>query len=321
MKDSDNQKVDLIPVDRVEILVLMDSMADYLLPASENVVRPPLAAQDHIHRIPLLAEHGLSLLIRLIIKESCQTILLDTGWSGSGLSHNIKLLDVDLESVDAIVLSHGHIDHCGGLIEVLDRISHPIPVIVHPDAFLSVRYLDWQERVNLIQLDRQDVIDKGGQLVESAAPFVSPDNFWATTGEVPRVSGFEKGLPNAYLERNGNQENDDILDDQSIVIRLKDRGLLIISGCAHAGIINTVKQCLKITAIDEVYAIIGGFHLAGNIEEKVREETLNAIEEIGPEVIIPMHCTGFDSIAKIRQRLPKNTYLSSVGTKFLLPIP
>jgi len=320
VKVSDSRKIDLIDVDRVEILVLMDSVADYLLQAAKNVVRPPLAAREHVHKIPLFAEHGLSILIRIFQNNSSQTILLDTGWSGSGLIHNMKYLGVDPDSIDAIVLSHGHIDHCGGLIDLLDRISHPIPVVAHPDVFLPVRYLEWENRINMIQPERQDIIDRGGQLVTSEIPYVSPDTFWATTGEIPRISSFEKALPGAFLERNGTRENDAILDDQSIVIQLKGKGLIVVSGCAHAGIINTVKQCQKITAVNEIYTIIGGFHLAGNIEEKVREETINAIEKIGPEVIIPMHCTGFESIAMIKQRFPEQTHLSGVGTKFIFPI-
>jgi 7,8-dihydropterin-6-yl-methyl-4-(beta-D-ribofuranosyl)aminobenzene 5'-phosphate synthase len=144
VKVSDSRNIDLIEIDRVEILVLMDSVADYLLQAAKNVVRPTLATQGHIHKIPLVAEHGLSILIRIFQNNRSQTVLFDTGWSGSGLIHNMKHLGVDPDSIDAIVLSHGHIDHCGGLIEVLDSISHPIPVVAHPDVFLPVRYLEWE---------------------------------------------------------------------------------------------------------------------------------------------------------------------------------
>ena len=317
MTDSTNEKVNLIPVDRIEILVLMDSMADYLLPASEHVVRPPLISEGYIHRTPLLAEHGLSLLIRLSANGSKHTILMDAGWSEVGLSHNIKHLGVDTESIEVIVLSHGHIDHWGGLLGMLDQINHPIPIVAHPNAFVPVRYLDWENRVNLIQPDRQAILDRGGHLVESTAPYLSSNDLWAATGQIPRESEFEMGVPNAYLERDGQREADDILDDQSIVISLRDKGLVVVSGCAHAGIINTIRYCQKITGLEHIHAVVGGFHLSGAMNEPVQDPTIDAMQTIGPDIIVPMHCTGFEAIAKIKERLPENTLLSGVGAKFL----
>jgi 7,8-dihydropterin-6-yl-methyl-4-(beta-D-ribofuranosyl)aminobenzene 5'-phosphate synthase len=315
--DSTNEKANLLPVDRVEILVLMDSMADYLLPASDHVVRPPLISQGHIHRTPLLAEHGLSLLIRLFANGSERTILLDAGWSEVGVPHNMKHLGVEPETIEAIVLSHGHIDHWGALLWVLDQISHPVPVVAHPHAFTPVRYLEWEDKVNLIQPDRQAILDRGGQLIESSKPYCSPDSLWASTGQVPRVTEFEKGVPNAYLEHEGRREVDNILDDQSIVVSVRSKGLVVMSGCAHAGIINTIKYGQKITGLEHVHAVIGGFHLSGSNMESVHDQTIEALRAIDPDVIVPMHCTGFTAMARIKEEFPERTLISGVGAKFV----
>jgi len=310
--------MNLVAVDRVEILVLMDSMADYLLAASEHVVRPPLIKDGWIHRNPLLAEHGLSLLIRLFRNGSSQTVLLDTGWSEIGLLHNMKHLRIDPESIKTIVLSHGHIDHCGGLLSLLDQINHTVLVVAHPDAFASVRYLEWENKVNLIQPDKQAILDKGGQLIESIEPYLSPDGLWAATGQIPRVTEFERGVPNAYLERDGHKERDDILDDQSIVISLKDTGLVVVAGCAHSGIINTIKYGKELTGLEHVHAVIGGFHLSGAMMEPIHDQTIDALHGIGPDILVPMHCTGFKAIARIKQEFPDQQILSGVGAKFIL---
>jgi len=296
----------------------MDNMADYLLAASEHVVRPPLTKEGWIHRNPLLAEHALSLLISLFKDGNERTVLLDTGWSEAGLAHNMKHLGVSAEGIEVIVLSHGHIDHCGGLLWLLDQISHPVPVVAHPDTFVPVRYLEWEDKVNLIQPDKQAIIDKGSQLFEAKEPYFSHDGFWAATGQVPRVTEFERGLPNAYLERDGRKEVDNILDDQSIVISLKNKGLAVVTGCAHSGIINTIKYGQEITGLEHVYAVIGGFHLSGPKLEPIHDQTIDALRDIGPEIIIPMHCTGFTAIERMKGEFPEQHILSSVGSRFIL---
>jgi 7,8-dihydropterin-6-yl-methyl-4-(beta-D-ribofuranosyl)aminobenzene 5'-phosphate synthase len=138
------------------------------------------------------------------------------------------------------------------------------------------------------------------------------------TGEVERATGFEKGLPNASLERDGKLEPDAIRDDQALVVNLKDKGLVVISGCAHSGIINTVLYAKKITGVDRIHAVLGGFHLSGPVVEPVIEETITEFKKIKPEVIIPMHCTGWEAIKRFSQAFPSSFILNSVGTKISL---
>jgi 7,8-dihydropterin-6-yl-methyl-4-(beta-D-ribofuranosyl)aminobenzene 5'-phosphate synthase len=120
------------------------------------------------------------------------------------------------------------------------------------------------------------------------------------------------------IKRNGQLEPDLILDDQALVVNLKEKGLVIISGCAHAGIINTIMHAMKITRTNRVYAVVGGFHLAGAKVDTLTEQTIKALLEINPQVIVPMHCTSWKSIVKIQQALPNAFILNSVGTKLTL---
>ncbi|MBT4266834.1 MAG: MBL fold metallo-hydrolase [Deltaproteobacteria bacterium] len=308
----------LTPVDRLEIVVLMDNLADNLLESSELVIRPPISNNGWIHTTPLVAEHGLSLLITLFAGEKKQTVLLDAAWNGVGLANNMKRLGISPEAIETIVLSHGHIDHCGGLSWLLDQISHSVSVVAHPDAFIADRYLEWEGKFNLIAPDRQGVIDSGAQVIETKTPYISPDGLWGATGQIPRVTEFEKGLPNAYLERDGVKEVDQILDDQAIVISLKNKGLVMIAGCAHSGIINSIQYGQEITDLKSVFAVFGGFHLAGPTYEAVQDQTMAALRDIDPELIVPMHCTGFATIARMSREFPDQHVTSCVGSKFIL---
>jgi 7,8-dihydropterin-6-yl-methyl-4-(beta-D-ribofuranosyl)aminobenzene 5'-phosphate synthase len=138
------------------------------------------------------------------------------------------------------------------------------------------------------------------------------------TGEVERTTPFEKGLPNATLARAGKEEKDPIRDDQALVIHLREKGLVVVSGCAHAGIINTVVYAKKLTGIEKVHAVIGGFHLSGPVFEPILEKTVEAFGEMKPEMIVPMHCTGWKAIRRFAEAFPDSFVLNSVGSTFSL---
>lgn len=144
------------------------------------------------------------------------------------------------------------------------------------------------------------------------------DSMIAVTGEVERVTGFERGLPNASVERDGKIEPDMILDDQALVIKLKEKGLVIISGCGHAGVINTVLYARKITGIDRIHAVLGGFHLSGPVFEPIVESTITEFRKIRSEIIIPMHCTGWKAVKRFSEEFPSSFVLNSVGTRIVL---
>jgi 7,8-dihydropterin-6-yl-methyl-4-(beta-D-ribofuranosyl)aminobenzene 5'-phosphate synthase len=126
-------------------------------------------------------------------------------------------------------------------------------------------------------------------------------------------------MPNACLERDGKIELDPILDDQGIVIHVKGKGLVVVSGCAHAGIINTIYHAQNISKVNRVYAILGGFHLSGPLFEPIIGRTIEELKKIGPEIIVPMHCTGWMAINEFAKEMPAQFVLNSVGTKFVFP--
>ena len=317
----DHEPVQLKEVDRVEILTLIDNYVDVLLQSTDVVTRPPLAKNLEIPTNNLLAEHGLSMLVMAYQGKEKHTVLFDTGYTSVGVPHNVEFLEVNLGQVEALVLSHAHMDHTGSLFTVLDRIDKTIPLVVHPDAFVWPRYfgLDDGRRLQFPRtLVEADLEHQNVELVVSKAPTLIAHDLVAVTGEVERVTKFEKGLPNALLERNGKVEQDPIADDQSLVLNLKEKGLVVISGCAHAGIINTILHARRITGVTEIHTVMGGFHLSGPVFEPIIEETIRELKQMDPAVIVPMHCTGWKAIERFSQEFPESFILNSVGSRFTL---
>ncbi len=313
--------VSLKPVDRVEILTLIDNYIDLLLPPSEIVARPPLAKDGKIQADTLLAEHGLSLLITVYQGGDKHTILLDTGYTKVGVLHNIEQLGVNVEDIEVVVISHGHMDHTGCLHGILDQMPGRIPVVLHPGAYVAPRYTatpDGDKRLWPQTLVKEELEQKNAELIESATPTLIADDMAVVTGEVVRTTSFEKGMPNALVEIDGKIGKDPIADDQAIVIHLAGKGLVVISGCAHAGIVNTALYAQEITGIKDVYAVLGGFHLTGPIFEKIHDETIQGLKEMAPEVVVPMHCTGRKAIGRFQQEFPSSFVLNSVGSKITL---
>jgi 7,8-dihydropterin-6-yl-methyl-4-(beta-D-ribofuranosyl)aminobenzene 5'-phosphate synthase len=214
-------------------------------------------------------------------------------------------MDIDLNCIQALILSHGHEDHCGALLDILHKIKKPTKLIMHPWVFHSKRYLEQNNNslFKLSSINLEDIELSGVNLVITDKPYVSEDHTWLTAGAIDRVTDFEIGLPNALIEIDGQVQNDPIWDDQAVVLHLKDKGLVVISGCAHAGIINTIHYARRITGVDDVYAVIGGFHLGGHELEKIIEPTIKEMKMINPDKILPLHCTGRKAIHMIQEVL------------------
>ena len=306
-------------VDRVEILALIDNYVDVLLGSTDIVTRPPRTKGEELPTDALLAEHGLSLLITVSEGDKKHTILFDTGHSRIGVMHNIEMLEVDLNEIEGIVLSHAHMDHTGSLRPLLEKMSKPVPLVVHPYVFTSPRYIMRQdggmERFPRT-LVRTELEKQGVKLLEAGGPTPLAEGMILVTGEVERSTDFEKGMPNAYVEKDGALVQDPVSDDQALVIHLRDKGLVVIGGCCHTGIVNTILHARKISGIEKIHAVLGGFHLSGPLYETVIDETIKAIREMRPEVIVPMHCTGWTAIERFSEEFPSAFILNSVGSKY-----
>jgi len=309
---SDN--LELREADRVEITTVIDNYTDVLLGSTEVVKRAFTMPQAP------LAEHGLSLLIKVFKDAEEHTILFDAGWSNIGVPFNIKLLGIDVNEIEAIVLSHGHMDHIGALMEIL-KVKKSFPIVLHPDAFIAPRGIGVPGEAMLVKfptLDEQSLIKAGADLVKTKSPYLLASGLVASMGEVKRVTDFEKGMPNACIERNGRVELDPILDDQGVIIHIKGKGLVVVSGCAHAGIINTIQHAQNISKVSQVYAVLGGFHLSGPVFEPIVARTIEEFKKLDIEIIVPMHCTGWNAINQVAKEMPTQFALNSVGTKIIL---
>ncbi len=312
---------ELKPVDRIEIVVLADNYADVLLGSTDTVTRPPKAREGLVFRDTLVAEHGLSLLLRLHRGEETREVMLDAGYSSVGVPHNLDMLGISLDRVEAVVLSHGHMDHTGALTAVFERIPAPVPLVAHPDAFAAPRHMDPPQapRITFPQtLVPEDLEALGAEVVMSAAPVLLAGGTVLVTGQVERVTPYEKGMPHAVMERDGELVKDEILDDQSLVLSLRGKGLVVVAGCSHAGIVNTIRHAMRLTGETRVHAVLGGFHLADDPSGDLVENTIGGLKEAGPAFLMPMHCTGWEAVRRIADAFPSAFALSSVGTTVTL---
>jgi 7,8-dihydropterin-6-yl-methyl-4-(beta-D-ribofuranosyl)aminobenzene 5'-phosphate synthase len=212
-------------------------------------------------------------------------------------------------------------DHTGSLYGILEKIPGTIPLVLHPDAFQYPRYTrtpDGSKRLFPQTLIRKDLEQKNIEIVESKTPITIADDMIMVTGEVERTTPFEKGMPNALVEKDGELVFDPFIDDQAIVLKLNDKGLVVISGCAHAGIVNTLMFAQKTTGEQKIHAVLGGFHLSGPFFEKFHDPTVDALKKIDPDVLMPMHCTGWKAIHRFQKEFPESFVLNSVGSKVML---
>lgn len=300
--------------DRVDVTVLVDNYADML-------AQPQTPVDKRLSLDPgksLLAEHGLCCLLKVSARGRTHTILLDAGLTAIPLFYNVQQTGSRLDEVEAVVLSHGHFDHMGGLCDFFRQATHQVPLVLHPDAFLP-RRMNYPKKgpVRLPQLDAVVLKKAGADLQQREHASTLAAGHLLVTGEIPRTTAFEKGLPGAEAMIGGKWVPDTIRDDQGLVINVKGKGLVVISGCAHAGIINTVRYAQELTGTGKVYAVLGGLHLNGPAFEPVIKPTLEALREIDPAYIVPMHCTGWNAINRIMAAMPEKCILNTVGTTYV----
>jgi 7,8-dihydropterin-6-yl-methyl-4-(beta-D-ribofuranosyl)aminobenzene 5'-phosphate synthase len=305
-------------VDKVEITTLQDNYIDLLMRDNSDVVSRAIPLKDMEVKNSVLAEHGFSALVSVSAGEAVRSILFDFGFSAHGAAFNARALSLDLSAVEATVLSHGHLDHVGGIAELSSLIGKKgIPLVLHPEAFRSPRYIKFSEefKVKFPPLTRKQVTDAGLTATETTTPYGLLDDSVLFLGEVPRKTDFETGAPNFFHQKDGQEIWDDLADDSAIVMNVRGKGLVVISGCAHSGIVNTVAYARQATGVDTVHAIMGGFHLSGPGMEPLVEKTTEGLMQFNADYVIPTHCTGRYAIGAIEREMPNNFILNMVGTK------
>jgi 7,8-dihydropterin-6-yl-methyl-4-(beta-D-ribofuranosyl)aminobenzene 5'-phosphate synthase len=310
----------LKPVDSVEILSVMDNSIDVLMSSSPVAKRLKRGSDAHT-RPQLRAEHGVSMLVTTNHSGNKDSFLFDTGVTIDGVLHNLDVLEIKGNEFHAVVLSHGHTDHTRGLIGFIKRYGRPrVPIVLHPDAYLKRKNVqpDGHESEH-IPPSKKDLEAEDVQIIEERGPTMLIGDHVLVTGQIPRTTPYEKGSPNQVALIDGSWQPDPwIHDDQAIVIHVRDKGLVVLTGCGHAGVINTLMHAKNITGINEIYAVIGGFHLTGKIFEPLIPPTIQALKEINPKIIVPEHCTGWRAIHEIAREFPAAFIANSVGTRYVL---
>ena len=318
----------LEPVDEIIITTLMDNSYDALMadmgPARRTAMGkvPPVEAPQFAGGLAspgLIAEHGFSALVTTRRGNQTHTLLFDTGISPDGMATNFARMDLDASAIEAVVLSHGHPDHDGGFPGLARlRGRSGLPLAVHPLVFSRRRFaLPNAPAMELPTLSRSAVEAEGFEVIERRQPSLLLAGSVLITGEVDRTTEFERGLPNHEAWHDGRWEPDPLLmDEQALVVNVRGRGLVVLTGCGHAGAVNIARHALRLTGVDRLHALLGGFHLTGAVFEPIIEPTVDAFRELQPDVLVPAHCTGWKAQHRLAAALPDAFVPNAVGTAF-----
>lgn len=312
--------MDLQEVDKVEILTLQDNYIDIAAFDGTETVQRAMPLKDMEIKNSVLAEHGFSAVVTVTRDDRARSILFDFGFSEQGAAFNADALGVDLSAVEATVLSHGHMDHFGGMVPLTERIGKKgIELVLHPAALRKPRYVKISEelKLNMPPLTQERLQEAGVTVSASGEPRLLLDGSVLYLGEIPKKTDFEKGFPRMFYEDRGQEKWDPIEDDTAIVAHVKGQGLVILSGCAHSGIINTARYAREVTGVDRVHVVMGGFHLTGADFEPVIEPTIEGLKDLAPRYVIPTHCTGRKAIMQIEKEMPGQFLLNMSGTKMV----
>lgn len=253
-----------------------------------------------------LGEHGFSALIE---QEGAEPVLFDTG-QGDTLLHNARRMNKDLAKVHTVILSHGHFDHCGGLLPLLHEYGSK-RIFSHPALFSPCyRKKDTGDSISIGIPHDRNTLETAGARFDLSADFraIAPDMF--LTGEVPRTVPFETGDRGLFSDRNG-QVQDSTSDDQSLVLETS-RGLVLVLGCCHAGLVNTLEHVTHHTGRRDYYAILGGTHLGFCGQEQINK-TIAVLKKMDLNKLAASHCTGFTASARLAHELPTMFQPAHVG--------
>jgi 7,8-dihydropterin-6-yl-methyl-4-(beta-D-ribofuranosyl)aminobenzene 5'-phosphate synthase len=327
------EAIALEPLDALTVTTLVDNVVDKLLVDEGPAKRPPRATS---RRMPvrvleggdaddgLRAEHGFSALVTITKGNRETRVLFDTGGTPDGMVENMRRLDISARDIDVIVLSHGHWDHTTGMDGLVAELgSRNVPVLIHPEFWRRRRVaLPGRDPIHLPTTSRRALLEAGFEIVEEREPSFLLDGSLLVTGEVDRTTDFERGFPGHQAHFDGRWRPDPlILDDQALVASVAGRGLVIVTGCGHSGIVNVVRYVKKLTGEDRLHAVVGGFHLGGPAFEPIVGPTCDALAELAPDVLVPAHCTGWRATHALAARLPEAFIQNSVGTRFEFVAP
>jgi 7,8-dihydropterin-6-yl-methyl-4-(beta-D-ribofuranosyl)aminobenzene 5'-phosphate synthase len=334
--------IEVPSIDRLSIRVLVDQQHDQFLRGStvNGVIHEgPGPARSADARNVLHNEWGLSLLLESQRGEEPRTILLDFGYTAPAIINNMGLLKVDPAKIQALIVSHGHIDHYGGLIGFLDKYRDVLPADVKLYAGGEDNFCHRMVRSSSPgqfgeggTLDRREIAAHKVAVVLCEAPTVILGHAF-TTGKIKRNS-IERILPNTLVdyanpdgaacayghytpaELQGKIVPDEHVHEHATCFNVRGRGLVVISSCGHVGIVNSVRQAQEVSGVRKVHAILGGFHL-GPAPADYLKEVVAEINKLEPDVVVPMHCSGLNFLLEARAQMPGNVINTSTGSRLI----
>jgi 7,8-dihydropterin-6-yl-methyl-4-(beta-D-ribofuranosyl)aminobenzene 5'-phosphate synthase len=308
--------VKLAELDKLVITIITDNYYDALRPDAPITKRFRTAPGQWMH-----AEHGLSYFIETASNGKTNGFMFDYGLDAPGVQRNMDVLGLDVGKADAFGLSHGHFDHWGAMVAMLTtnraKIKKGTPLYLGDEAF-ERRYSlvpGGTERLDIGQLNKAEIeaLDLV-RVVEVKSPTeVIPGAYFS--GNIERVTTYEKVPPSLLVKRGDAIVVDSFPGEQAMAFNVKGKGLVVLSSCAHAGIINTVMHVQKMTGVEKVYAVVGGFHLV-NAPQQVIDSTVADMKTINPEFIVPAHCTGFEATITFAKEMPGKFILNTAGTRY-----
>jgi 7,8-dihydropterin-6-yl-methyl-4-(beta-D-ribofuranosyl)aminobenzene 5'-phosphate synthase len=324
---------DIAEVDALEVLVLVDNVTDSLSSNPKDVL-PEWSVLLTGGKLRVLAgsniccaHHGLSLLLTATVGGRKRTLLFDAGPAAATFERNTGILGVDFASIEAIVLSHGHWDHAGGLLAAVESIAcsrngKGFTCHVHPGMFRqrATKRPDGQLYVNEPVPDPEQLSAAGASVVNTREPQSVADGAFYVSGEIPRVTSYEAGVPN-HLTRSvdGKSWEPDplIMDERFVSVNLRGKGQFVFSACSHAGVINVLTHARSVSPSVPLYGVMGGLHLSG-INERVIPQTVADLKKFGLKLLAPGHCTGWRALSRMAAEFGDELVPSAVGKKYLI---
>lgn len=282
--------------DRLDVHIVSDNYVDCITNSSDDVTRHGIIYHFTAGNEPVLADPGFCAVVDAYIGQECKRILIDGGWCSDVALHNMKIMGIDPATIQTVILSHGHPDHFTGLPGVLKAIGHSVPLYTHPDAFFPrviVREGSFTSDVFNRDLTVANLEAAGGRVALVRSPVMMASGFMYS-GQIERTVDFEEEVPKGrYSIRDGELKDDFVLDDSAIICNVKGKGLVVIMVCGHAGAVNTSKHAQKITGEQNIYAVLGGFHMGHfGLNANKANKTIEALKEMGVKKVAPIHCSG-----------------------------
>lgn len=320
-------------VDALDVLVLVDNLTDSLSSNPPGVL-PEWSVLLTGGKLRVLAgsniccaHHGLSLLLTARVGGRSHTLLFDAGPAAATFQRNTEILGVDFASVEAVVLSHGHWDHAGGLLAAVESIARSrggkrFTCYVHPGMFRqrATKRPDGQLYVNELVPDPERLSAAGADVVNTRAPQSVADGAFYVSGEIPRVTSYEEGVPN-HLTRSADgsawEPDPLIMDERFVSVNVKGKGQFVFSACSHAGLINVLTHARSVFPAVPLYGAMGGLHLSG-INERVIPQTVADLKQFGLKLLAPGHCTGWRALSHMAREFGEELVPSAVGKRYLI---